>query len=494
MKKIKSLLLLCSVSLMFFGCGGDDGVSDNPTQNVELRNPINNFTWKAMNSWYNWQDKVANLDDTKDDNIDTYYSYLNSFATPNDLFESLIYQKGEVDRFSWFIEDYIEQEQQFQGTSTSFGFSPRGVRTSTNSIIMVVTHVSKNSPASEKGIKRGDIILGINGQTFNDSNYQTVAQGLYNDNAEFIFGEQDGVTEKSRISLTKRQVSDNPVHVTKVFNDVNGKKVGYLVYSGFRSSYDEDLNNAFATFKSEGIQELILDFRYNGGGSVLSCGYLASMIYGEGTGQDVFAKTVYNSKHQDRGYTLPFLNGIFQYDAQGNYLQGQDIPLNRLTGISKIYVITSSRTASASEMIINGLRPYIEVVTVGKKTYGKNVGSITLYDAPASDYTDKSAANSSHKMAMQPITFQIFNKLDQSDYTQGFEPTIDLNEFASWNNFLAFGDENEVLLKAVLDNISGRSSRVQLSNDFVEVLPMKSENRFENEMYFESNFVKNNFK
>lgn len=475
---------------ILLSCSKDDKLAE-PVDEVKLNNKVNNFVWKAMNSWYNWQEDIPNLADSKDDNINEYYTYLNSYGTPNDLFKSLLYKYQEVDKFSWFIEDYIEQEKAFQGTSTSFGFRPTSIKINDTNIILLVTKVSENSPASEKGLKRGDIIIGIDGQKFTTTNFDALIKNYYNETAEFILGENDGVTEKSKITLTKREVNDNAIQLAKIFNNINGKKVGYLVYNGFRSSYDKELNNAFANFKAEGIQELILDFRYNGGGSVLTCGYLASMIYGEGAAeQDVFAKTIYNKKHTDRSFLLPFLNGIFQYDSDGNYLEGQDIPLNRLTGLSKIYVITSSNTASASEMIINGLRPYIDVVTVGKTTYGKNVGSITLYDSPTTDYTDKSKANTTHKMAMQPITFQIFNKLNQSDYVNGFAADIDINEFASWDNFLPFGNENEILLKSVLDNIKGIASKAQKPSN-IQVIDNLQKNRFEQEMYYESDFLKN---
>ncbi|WP_299001931.1 S41 family peptidase [uncultured Tenacibaculum sp.] len=496
---MKKITLLSLLFIVFLSCSKDNEVvpekeeeTEEPVVEVTLNNEVNNFVWKAMNSWYNWQEDVPNLADSKDDNTNNYYNYLNSYNTPKSLFENLLYQYGEIDKFSWFIEDYVEQEKAFQGTSTDFGFRPVLVRISETNIILLVTKVSENSPASEKGLKRGDIIIGIDGQKFTTTNVNTVVKNYSNETAEFILGESDGVTEKGRISLTRREVSDNAIHLSKVFNDIDGKKVGYLVYNGFRSSYDKELNNAFANFKSEGIQELILDFRYNGGGSVLTCGYLASMIYGEGTAnQEVFAKTIFNKKHPNSGFTLPFLNGIFQYDSNGEYLQGQDIPINRLNGLSKIYVITSNNTASASEMIINGLRPYINVVTVGETTYGKNVGSNTLYDSPSSDYTDRNTANTSHKMAMQPITFQIYNKLNQSEYVNGFTADIEVNEFSSWNNFLAFGDENEILLKAVLDNIKGVASKPQDFSNIQVLEENLQKNRFEKEMYFESDFLKN---
>ncbi len=479
---------------MVLGCGSDDVVETTPTNNtgVTLNEPVNDFVWKAMNSWYNWQEGVSYLDDTKDDNLDNYYQFLNKFATPDKLFDALLFQKDQIDRFSWFIEDYVEQEQQFQGISTSFGLGLRALAINDKNVILLVRHVSKESPAADQGIERGDIIIGLNGVKLTRENYSTTIKTYYEDTVEFIIGENDGITENHRVSLSRRVVQDNPVDLIKVFDDINGKKVGYLVYNGFRSSYNEVLNNAFAQLKSEGIQELILDFRYNVGGSLLSCAYLASMIYGQGTTSDLFAKIEYNHKHPNYNDNIPFLEGIFQYDPEGNYLPGQDIPLNRLTNISKVYIITTSGTASASEMIINGLRPYMEVETIGETTYGKNVGSITLYDSPSSDYIDRNTVNPAHKMAMQPITFQIYNSLNQSDYTHGFTPSVEVDENNSWNNLLELGNENEVMLKVVLDKIRGVIPKGNDSKKYKEKINgIENMTKFDNEMYIESNYIKN---
>ncbi|MDD3721546.1 MAG: S41 family peptidase [Lutibacter sp.] len=165
--------------------------------------------------------------------------------------------------------------------------------------------------------------------------------------------------------------------------------------------------------------------------------------------------------------------------------------INRLTNINQLYVLTSGSTASASEMIINGLKPFMPVKVVGTTTYGKNVGSITLYDSPSSDYTKESSANSAHLYAMQPIVFQIYNKLDQSDYINGFEPNIEVKEWHYWNNILPFGDENEVVLKAALDDIKGISAKHAKSFKFSEIKEVevfKLEKRFDKEMYITDEF------
>lgn len=141
-------------------------------------------------------------------------------------------------------------------------------------------------------------------------------------------------------------------------------------------------------------------------------------------------------------------------------------------------------------MIINGLRPFIPVKLIGETTYGKNVGSITLYDSPTSDYTSESNAKTYHQNAMQPIVFQIYNKLGESDYTQGFDPDIEIEEWRSWKAILPYGDENEVLLKAALDDIKGLTSKQNLKVGNEVMLDERSikKIKFQNEMYLESDY------
>lgn len=487
MKKTGKIILLTFLISFVFSCHKNEA----PTPISNLDNPINNFVWKAMNSWYNWQSSVPNLADTKDDNPESYSAYLNSYSTPEDLFNSLLYDTGNTDRFSWFIEDYVEQQKLFQGISLSFGFRLEGVKINANGdVILYVRYVSDNSPAFDAGIKRGDIINAIDGIVLNENNYSTTVSKLNNDTVTLSFvTENNGtLTSAGDKTITATEVSDNPVYLTKVFDNINGQKVGYLVYTGFRSSYNDELNAAFANLKAAGINELILDLRLNGGGSVETSTYLASMIDGATTTSDKFADLKFNSKHTNENSTYTFQDTQNDYDATGAKTGEETI--NRLTNLTKLYVLTSNSTASASEMIINGLKPYMPVKIIGTTTYGKNVGSITLYDSPSTDYTSQSSANPDHKYAMQPIVFQIFNELGESDYTQGFVPDIEVVEYEYWNNILPFGDENEVVLKAALDDIRGISAKTSIKDKNVsplKVLPL--ENKFDKEMYITDDFL-----
>ena len=147
------------------------------------------------------------------------------------------------------------------------------------------------------------------------------------------------------------------------------------MYNQFVADISKDLNETFAYFKTEGITELIVDLRYNGGGSVQNCVELASMITGQ-YDSEIFAEEIWNQK------LLTYLEERFGRESLINRFVnklGNEEQINSLK-FNRVYIITSSESASASELLINGLTSYIDVIQVGEKTFGKNVGSITVYD------------------------------------------------------------------------------------------------------------------
>lgn len=458
MKKI--VLSLTLFSVLFISCDENKDDPQGPKEpTVKLNNPINDFVWRGMNTFYYWQADMPNLDDTKDDVVDDYNTYLNGYSQPEDLFESMIFDKGTTDRFSWYIDDYRASDDARRGVNDAYGFEFGLSRVGdSNDVIGFVTYVVPNTPASEANINRGDVFNIFNGVKLNLDNYRVVNKYYSDNNISLGFADiEDGavITNGKETSLTVRKVTENPVHYTSIIN-VGSKKVGYLVYNGFKYTFHEEMNEVFSKFKSEGIDELVLDLRYNGGGSVLTCAYLSSMIYGGAADGDTFAKLLYNSKNSDEDSKYVFEDKGGVYNIDGEFTS--EITLNRLSTVNRIHVIVSDDTASASEMVINGLRAYMgksNVVLVGTTTYGKNVGSFTIYDSP--DFGPNNI-NQSHTNAMQPISFKIFNKLDESDYTQGFEPDIELVEYVI--DMKPFGDLSEPLLNRALKNIDGAASRI----------------------------------
>lgn len=497
----KALLTMLAFTLFMTACNKDDNPTPTPEPEptVELKSEINDFIWKGLNSEYYWQKDVPNLADTKDDDKNEYHTFLNSYTESSDLLYNLCYKHrrivgndNAVDRFTWYIEDYKAQNASFRGVNDSFGFEFKLARVSQNSneVIGYITYVVPNSPAADAELKRGDIFNEFNGTILNLDNYRIVNKYYSDQNISIKLAKlENGILEslnEEAINLAVRTITENPVHLSKVITTNNGTKVGYLVYNGFKFTFHNELNDVFGEFKNAGIQELVLDFRYNGGGALLTCSYLASMIYGTPSKNDVFAKLIYNSKKQNKNTGYPFYETARVFDKETGKDIKADITINRLNNLQRVFIIVTDDTASASEMIINGLRGYgVEVILIGEKTYGKNVGSYTVYDSP--DFSGNNI-NPNHTVAMQPITFRIYNKLDQSDYTHGFEPTIEAVEYAA--EMKPFGDTNEPLLKVALDKIDGavtKTSSLDKKLQTREIFNSVENKKFSKEMYILNN-------
>jgi C-terminal processing protease CtpA/Prc len=336
--------------------------------------------------------------------------------------------------------------------------------------------VLKGSPAELAGIQRGDIFSSVDGVQLTDANYTANLVNKESFTLGFAKISNGVITPTGKTTaLTAIQLQENPVFLSKVLT-VNGSKVGYLVYNGFTSDFDLELNTVFQQFKTAGVSKLILDLRYNGGGSVQTAIYLASMIYTTNTAK-LFTKSVYN------GILTPYITTTYgdSYFNSNFTDKINTTPINSL-GISDVYFIVSGETASASELLINGLKPYMNVKTIGTNTYGKYVASLTL-----KDYDANNKLVTTHKYAMQPIVAKYANSLGVSDFVTGLVPDITLKE--STSSMLQLGDENEQLLKAVLDNIKGLKSQTlpNISGSAISksLFSSKDKSQFSRDMYLD---------
>ena len=437
--------------------------------------PVNDFIWKGLNLYYLWQADVPNLADDKFKDQAQLNSFLESYSSPNTLFADLLYKRGEVDRFSVLFSDYRVLENALQGVSKSNGaeFGLLYTDASQTNVFGYVRYVLPNSDADNEGVKRGDIFYAVNNTQLNASNYQSL---LGNESYTLNLADYNNsvITPNGRnVSLTKKEYAENPVLVNTTYTS-GSHKIGYLMYNGFYSNYDSELNAAFGKLKSDGVTDLVLDLRYNGGGSVRTATYLASMITGQFSGQ-LFAKEQWNAK-------------LEKYYQENNPDALQDLFTDKFANgsavnslnLNKVYVITTGSTASASELVINCLKPYIEVVQIGTTTVGKNVGSVTLYDSP--NFSSKGRSGS-HRYAMQPIVLKVINKDGFGDYTGGLDPTIRLEE--DYGNLGVLGDPAEPLYAAALANITaaGRQQLRQPSNSHKLFKDSKNMRRFGTEMY-----------
>ena len=466
----KLLMLFVLAALAFQSCDDMDDTLGVP-QTLEVQN----FIWKGLNLYYLWQADVPDLADDRFANQAELNTFLMNYNDPMELFNHLKVDPS-TDRFSVLVSDYTVLENLFQGITKNNGvdFGLRYKPGSTTEVFGWVRYIIPNSDAADKDIQRGDIFYAINGTPLTIDNYQTL---LNNDTYTLNLAEFDNgniTPNGASVTLTKTQLTENPVLYTDVI-DSGSHKVAYLVYNGFTADFDAQLNAAFGTFQAAGATELVLDLRYNSGGSVQTATRLASMITGQFNGQ-LFAKQQWNSKVQ------AFLEANNASQLVNNFTNSiENTPINSLS-LTKVYILTTASTASASELVINGLKPYIDVVQIGDVTTGKNVGSITLYDSPTFGKED---VNPRHKYAMQPIVIKTINKDGFGDYQNGLQPTVLLQEDMA--NLGQLGNTNEPLLSTALGLITG-SGRMRFENpkNFTkEVDNTKSLQRFGTEMYLD---------
>lgn len=418
-------------------CREDDPA---PASQIEITNEANQYvnSWisEKMEYWYLWNHKLPASPDKN--------------AEPKLYFKSLL---ASEDRFSWIQTNYQELLNSLQGINKEAGYEYVLYRDKekADNVLLQILYIKPGSPVASSELKRGDVITHINGQLITVNNYKTLLESLKNDHTvqyKPLLADAQKFGESKSISLTAVQYSENPNYLNKTI-ETGGRKIGYFVYNFFASGtdqnpqkYDVEMDAIFSKFKTDGITDLILDLRYNSGGSESSAKNLASYI-GKGVDQNkIFLRREYNPKVEavilkDASLGKNFL--ISNYLVKSNNIGTQ-------LSSGRIYVLTSSRTASASELIINALKPFMEVFLIGETTYGKNVGSISLYEKNDPKNT----------WGMQPIVVKVYNSLNQSDYGTGFVPDVIHPDNGLF--LYPLGDPREALLSKAIGQITGTAT------------------------------------
>ena len=447
-------ILISLVVLTTYACYED--LDDNGA----FTNEINDFVWKGMNAAYLYKDNIEDLSNNRFSNDSDYLDYLNLFETPEVLFDNLIFNRETIDKHSVIVNDYVELQQYFQGVSTSNGmeYGLRYFPGSNFNVYGYVRYVHPGSVADENNIKRGDIFFEINNTSLNLDNYSSLLSmdnysinfaDYYNNNTPEIIDDTI-VNNDIIIDLYKVSLEKNPIFHSDIIENSDGKS-GYILYNQFTSTFDDELSEVFANFKSNNVDNLILDLRYNSGGSINSAILISSLITGQFT-NDIFSTEQWNNEIQN-----------YWLNNDPEYLINRFIDNPNSLNLNKVIIITSRSSASASELVINCLKPYIDVIQVGATTYGKYQASVTLYDSP--DFS-LNGVNPSHNYALQPLVLKTLNSLGETDYYNGLDPDIIAYEDSS--NLGIIGDLDEPLLSLALDQITlGKNL-----NNFTEVLDL----------------------
>ncbi|WP_281540442.1 S41 family peptidase [Maribacter aestuarii] len=288
------LLLLC-IGICFSACNSDDDtpiVEEEQQEEQEEQTPeevnivVQNFMWQTMNAYYFWQGDVPDLADDRFATQTAYEDFLAATPNPNTFIQDKLVFSG--DRFTAWSDDYKDFTNRIAGISKSngleFGLSLIG---QSEDIFGFVEYIVKDSDASSKDIKRGDIFIGVNGTRLNRSNYIDL---LFGDADTYTLDmatiENNTITPNGKeVTLTKQEgLVEDPILVDDVLT-FGDKRIGYLMYNLFSLDSGDALNQVFAEFKNQNITDLVLDLRYNPGGRVTTATILASLIHGPNTDQ-----------------------------------------------------------------------------------------------------------------------------------------------------------------------------------------------------------------
>jgi len=403
LNKIFILFLLAIISIT--SCKKDEG-------NPDIK-AVNEGIYDLMNEVYLWNDQLPTVDPS-------------AYATPNDLMNALRYD--EVDRWSTVITKTEYNQYFVQGKMIGHGFM-LGLDATGK---IRIAFVYRNTEAYNKSVRRGWIITTINGTAATPSNaFDLLGPSETGRINTITFIKNNGETVD--LSLTKSEISITPVVHYEVI-DQGTSHIGYMVFQDFIDTARVELDEAFNSFIARGINEMIVDLRYNGGGSVDVAEYLAGWLIGKNHGNQPFVNFRHNEDLQNLDTTL---------NVPGN---AQGLTLNRL------FFIGTRNSASASELIINGVKPYVTSdILAGDTTHGKPVG---MYAFPFTNYD----------YVVLPVTFKYTNANDEGDFYQGIAPNLQAMDDLTRD----FGDPEEMSLKAILDYINTGSVPLKSTTKNIE--------------------------
>ncbi len=371
------LVFISSLTLVACGGGGSSSLGGGPQTGSDAcsNTAQKQFVYDAMLDWYLWNDLLpANPD-------------LTQYATPEAMVVALRafspdLGNGPVDRFSGINDAATEQAFFDEGQYEGFGFTHRFEDPGFTD--WRVRNVYVDSPAYRAGMRRGMQIVALNGRTIAEIN---AAEGL---NAVLDTGTVEFTLSglPDAVVITEGLVTIDPVRNARIIPGPGGQNIGYFELQTFISTADAQFNPVFDDFFNANVSDVIIDMRYNRGGLVTTAELLGDYLGGRVAEGEVFASTEFNA---DRA---PQNNRTELFENRTNALN-----LNQFVLIS-----TQDDTASASELIANGLDPHVSVGIVGERTAGKPVGQVAI------DFCDK---------VLRPISFQIKNSLGFGDYFDG---------------------------------------------------------------------------
>jgi carboxyl-terminal processing protease len=441
MKTINNVFVILLLLALAIACNEDPLPDPKPDPETEketeketpkeeasqLTQKVNGFIKTAMNDIYLWYQYMPDID-------------IRYEMDSKEYFNKLLYNE---DKWSFITDDVKALESSFEGVETSFGYSLAfGRFSNTGNIFALVEYVYPNTPAALAGLKRGDIIVKMNGSDINDNNYRDLLYAAELTISLGILGEGGISVDPNSVKMTAEELTLDPVLITDIIEH-EGTRIGYLFYAQFISNFNTSLDTAFQFFQNEGITNLILDFRYNPGGGVNAAQYLCSSVAPTSVVNSKSTLVTYqwNDKYQNHWKLTGETDQI-----EVDFINTTNVKM----GLNKLYILTGGGTASASELTITGLKPYMDVITVGETTYGKYTGSITL---KPEFYFDKNEYDEFENWGLQPIVLRYANSQGVTDFKDGFIPDIPAED--DLFSGIPLGARQDPLIKAAIEDITG---------------------------------------
>lgn len=447
----RSITAVSLAALLLASCGGGGGTASagggpvtvtptptptpTPTATCGL-SARQSFVKSVIDEWYLFPNDVAS--GVNPASYSSVQAYIDALVAPARALNK--------DRYFTYITS-IAEENAFFANGSSAGF---GVRLSYDESTqrVVIAEAFESAPAFVAGIDRGTQIVGIG---TNASNIRTVAAIVASEGVDGItnaLGPSDpGVTRVLRIvdpgggtrdvTVAKADYDLDPVsdrYGAKIIDD-GGKKYGYVNLRSFISSADPQLRAAFLNFRNQGVTDVVIDLRYNGGGLVSTAELFGDLLGRNRSSSELFSQTLYRSSKSSENERHFFTN------------QPQSIAPTRIAFIG------TGSTASASELVINGMLPYLgtNMTLVGANTYGKPVGQIALDKEECDD-------------RMRVIAFAVGNATGQGDYYSGLAPKITNSCAAGDDLSLPLGDAREASVRAAIDFLAGRACTTRIAS------------------------------
>ncbi|WP_312747546.1 S41 family peptidase [Sphingobacterium multivorum] len=416
MRKSK-IIVLAFFSSFLFSCEKDPPLNE-PGSNAT----INLWTLDQMKHYYYWNDKIGSTEGYQ--------------QKPDLFFKSILYPE---DHFSTILQT-LNSDTYGNTLTNTFGFDMVQLHDQSGSI-QLVTQVVPFSEADLAGLQRGDSLTHMNSTLMDQMNFQL----LLNKSLRLPTIQVKRLDGKV-FNLPSSYISQPVVYTSKVIS--SSPNVGYIFISQFDFSGAYSLLEVIKDFKSKHVTELIVDLRYNPGGQVAFAAFCA-LLMADIKENDIFAKYRGNKNLKPIEETF---EATLQRQPDGYSFIASEV-LKQGLQLKRIFILTGPNTASASEMMINGLNPYLKIVQVGARTYGKDMASTTIS-------TPEEIHGNERSWHLIPMIYKIYNTIGQGDYGNGITPQKVTDEFA-YLPLTPIGDRRDPLIQEALKIINTKSARTK---------------------------------